>query len=137
MKDCYLIDTDVIIYWLKGIYPQINEKIEIIKDDCLFISSITVAELYFGAYNSSKQDENLKLIIDLISESNIIHFDPKSGEQFGKIKADLKNRGKIINDSDIFIAATAIANDLILVTNNEKHFQRIQNLYIQSWTKQI
>ena len=80
-------------------------------------------------------DANLKLINELISEINVLSFDPKSGEVFGKIKADLKHKGRILNDSDLFIAATAIFNDLILVTNNEKHFQRIENLRIQNWTK--
>jgi len=136
MSDCYLVDTDIIIYWLKDTYPQIKKKIEKIEDGCIFISSITVAELYFGAYNSSKLDDNLKLISELISEINILNFDPKSGEQFGKIKADLKNKGKMLNDSDLFIAATAISNNLTLVTNNEKHFQRIENLTIKNWTKQ-
>jgi tRNA(fMet)-specific endonuclease VapC len=136
MSDGYLIDTDIIIYWLKGIYPQIKEKIACIEVDRLFISSITVAELYFGAYNSSRVIDNLKLTNELISEINILNFDPKSGEQFGKIKADMKNKGKMINDSDLFIAATAISNNLVLVTNNEKHFQRIEDLTIQNWTKQ-
>ncbi len=89
MSDSYLIDTDIIIYWLKNKYPQINEKIEKIEDSCIFISSITLAELYFGAYNSSKLDDNLKPISELISEINILNFDSKSANHFGKIKTDL------------------------------------------------
>ncbi len=135
MNDCYLIDTDILIYWLKGKYPQIKEKIAGIEVDRLFISSITVAELYYGVYNSTRVNDNLKLTNELISEMNILNCDPKSGEQFGKIKADMKNRGQMLNDSDLFIAATAISNNLVLVTNNEKHFQRIENLSIQNWTK--
>lgn len=136
MSDYYLVDTDIIIYWLKDKYPQIKKKIEKIEECRIFISSITVAELYFGAYNSSKLDDNLKLISELISEINILNFDPKSGEHFGKLKSALKNKGKMLNDSDLFIAATAISNNMILVTNNEKHFQRIENLTTQNWTKQ-
>ncbi len=120
---------------MKDKYPLINDKIEKIEDSCIFISSITVAELYFGAYNSSKLDDNLKLISELISEINILNFDSKSAKHFGKIKTDLQSKGEIINDSDIFIAATAVSNNLILVTNNEKHFQRIKNLSVQNWTK--
>jgi tRNA(fMet)-specific endonuclease VapC len=133
MNESYLLDTDIIIYWLKNTFPRINEKIEKLEARCLFISSITIAELFFGAYNSSKPKNNLKLINELNSEINVINFDTKSGNQFGKIKADLKTKGKILNDSDLFIAATAISNDLILVTNNEKHFQRIGNLKVQNW----
>lgn len=130
MRDSFLIDTDIIIYWLKGSHPQLNEKF---GDNNIFISSISVAELYFGAYNSMRMDENLKLVKELTSEINILNFDQNAGEYFGKIKASLKSKGQIIDDSDLFIAATAISNELILVTNNEKHFQRIENLNIQNW----
>ena len=135
MNDCHLIETDIIIYWLKGKYQQINEKIERIEDDCIFISTTTVAELYFGAYNSSKLVENLKSINELLVEINILNFDSKSGEQFGRIKSDLKKKGENLNDSDILIAATALSNNMILVTNNERHFQRIENLRLQNWAK--
>ncbi|MBN1997000.1 PIN domain-containing protein [candidate division KSB1 bacterium] len=123
------------IYWLNAKFPQINDKIKNIDNKLLFISSITVAELYYGAYNSSKQKENIKLLKRLIFELNIINFDPKAGEVFGKIKVMLKKYGKIINDSDIFIASTAVSNNLTLVTNNEKHFQRIDDLKVENWAK--
>lgn len=135
LEDNFLVDTDIIIYWLNNKYPQINQKISVIGDDKIFISSITAAELFYGAYNSSKPEKNLKLINELILDINIVNFDPKAGEQFGNIKVELKKTGKIINDSDLFIAATAISTNMILVTNNEKHFQRIKNLKIENWLK--
>ena len=55
------------------------------------------------------------------------------GKIFGKIKADLKKEGKIINDSDLFIASIAISNKMRLVTNNDKHFKRIEDLKIENW----
>ena len=133
MNANFLIDTDIIIYWLKGKYSQINEKIDTIDSSSVFVSSITVAELYFGAYNSSKLIENLKLINEFLSEINIINFDSKSAEQFGKIKSELKKTGNLINDSDILIAATALSNNMILISNNEKHFQRIENIRLENW----
>ncbi|MBL0701937.1 MAG: type II toxin-antitoxin system VapC family toxin [Desulfosarcina sp.] len=134
-EDKFLVDTDITIYWLNNKYPQIDQKIRTVGDDTIFISSITVAELFYGAYNSSNPAKNLKLVNELILDINIINFDSKAGKQFGTMKAELKKIGKIINDSDLFIAATAISNDMILVTNNEKHFQRIKNLKIENWSK--
>jgi tRNA(fMet)-specific endonuclease VapC len=131
----YLIDTDIIIYWLKDKFQSINKKFIEIENHRIFISSITVAELYYGAHNSSKISENCKLISDLISEINVVDFDCEAGEHFGKIKADLKSQGKIINDSDLFIASIAISNDYILVTNNENHFKRIEGLETENWTQ--
>ncbi len=131
----FLVDTDIIIYWLNDKYPQIDRKIRTVGDDKIFISSITIAELFYGAYNSSNFVKNLQLINKLISDINTINVDPKAGKQFGSMKADLKKSGYIINDSDLFIAATAISNDMVLVTNNERHFRRIKNLIIENWAQ--
>ena len=64
----YLIDTDIIIYWLKNRYPSISEKFIEIEDYRMFISPITVAELYYGAYNSAEKYENCELVKELVSE---------------------------------------------------------------------
>jgi len=80
----YLIDTDIIIYWLRNQFQSINEKFRKIEEHRLFISSITVAELYYGAYNSSKVKENGKLVKELRSEINVVDFDSQAGEYFGK-----------------------------------------------------
>jgi len=132
-RKAYLLDTDIVIYWLKNKYPEINKKIKKIDEECIFISSITVAELYFGAYNSARQEENKQLIDELLEQINVIHFDESAAECFGEIKSLLKSQGKIICDSDLFIAAAAISNDLILVTNNKRHFERIDRLVITNW----
>jgi len=60
-------------------------------------------------------------------------FDRKSIEHFAKIKATLKAQGNLIDDFDMLIAAIALRNDMILVTNNERHFERISNLSIENW----
>jgi len=130
----FLIDTDIIIYWLKNKYPSIDRRIKQVGKKSVFISSITVAELYFGAYNSLKKQENIGVTEGLLAKINIVSFDEKAGKYFGEIKASLKRKGRIISDSDIFIAATACSNNLILVTNNEDHFGRIENLAIENWT---
>jgi len=84
--------------------------------------------------SSFKKEENLRVTDGLPGKIKIIHFDEKAGKCFGKIKASLKSKGQIISDSDIFIAATAISNTFTLLTNNEAHFGRIENLTIENWT---
>lgn len=129
----YLLDTDIIIYWLNDAVPNIRNKINTIANDEIYISSITVAELYFGAYYSSQVIKNIELLNEFSSELNILNLDTECGKIFGKIKADLKKEGKIINDSDLFIASIAISNKVRLVTNNDKHFKRIEELHIENW----
>lgn len=131
----YLVDTDIMIYWLTGAYPQVQHKMDTISNDRIFVSAITVAELYFGAYNSSRTRENCVLLDNLIHELRVLPFDEKAGAVFGQIKTTLKQNGQIINDSDLFIAATALSQKLTLVTNNEKHFGRIAGLAVENWTK--
>lgn len=128
----YLLDTDTLIYWLKG-----NESIEKNALDFglenLGYSIISHAELYFGAYNSAQKDKNL-LAIQLVSQRlALVGFNTESAQLFGKIKADLKQQGNIILDADIMIAAIALSHKLVLVTNNEKHFARIPDLRIENW----
>ncbi len=94
-----------------------------------------MAELYYGAHNSSKPTQNIQLIHDLGNELEIIPFDHKAAERFGHIKITLKEKGEIVNDSDLFIASIALSRGLTLVTNNERHFSRIEGLLVENWTK--
>ena len=106
-----------------------------VGDDHIFVSSITIAELYFGAFNSSEVEQNCEMLDQLVGELNVVQLDNKAGRVFGAIKANLKKTGQIIGDSDLFISATAISRKMILVTNNERHFKRIGELGLANWTK--
>lgn len=132
----YLIDTDIMIYWLTARYPQVQQHITQLDSRYIFVSVITIAELYFGAYNSAKSLENCQLLDELLVDLQVLEFDTAAGRHFGEIKAQLKQSGNIINDSDLFIAATALSQQLILVTNNERHFRRIPGLQIENWTRE-
>jgi tRNA(fMet)-specific endonuclease VapC len=99
----------------------------------LAISCFNLAELLFGAYNSEYVDKNLERVRYIENTIEVLSFDRKAIDNFAMIKADLKKQGKLIDDFDILIAAVALSNDMILVTNNEKHFERISNLKIENW----
>lgn len=131
----YLLDTDIVIYWLTDRFPQIQEQIDRLDRSDIFFSAIGVAELYFGARNSNNPQENQELIDELVSWVTVLDFDHATGAQFGRIKAELKQSGKPVNDSDLFIAATAVSHDLVLVTNNLRHFERIRSLRIENWAE--
>ena len=131
----YLLDTDIVIYWLTDRFPQIQERIDRLDRSDIFFSAISVAELYFGARNSNHPQDNQELIDELVSWVTVLDFDHAAGALFGRIKAELKQSGKPVNDSDLFIAATAISHDLGLVTNNLRHFERIPFLRIENWVE--
>ena len=129
----YLLDTNICIYFLKGRYGLV-EKIEKIGFENLFISEITVAELKYGVEKSANPEKNRLVINGLIDKFKQL---PIYGalDIYAKEKARLKREGNIVDDLDLFIGATAIKNNMILVTNNEKHFARLQNIKVENWTE--
>lgn len=130
----YLLDTNIIIYSLKGM-PTIKEQLEKHILDPLSISVITLMELYYGAYKSQRTVSNLAKIKVLENTLEIIPVDLKVVEIFGLIKSKLEIQGIPLDDFDIIIASTALSLNSILVTNNVKHFERIDGLKLENWTE--
>lgn len=126
----YLLDSDILIYFLKG-KQEVVEKISHIPMDNLYISRINYTELMYGAYNSARIEQNLKIIEPFLDNFKVLEFEKNASLIFAKEKARLKKSGKIIADMDLMIASIAIENECILITNNLKHFERVQNLQIE------
>jgi len=127
----YLIDSDILIYFLKG-KQEVVERLSQIPLDDLYISRINYTELMYGAYNSSKINQNLKVIEPFLESFTVLEFTKASSLIFAKEKARLKKSGNIIADMDLMIASIAIENDCTLISNNMKHFERIQNLELEA-----
>lgn len=132
----YLLDTDIVIYWLTNRFPQVQTRIDAVDPGDICLSAITVAELYFGAENSGNPRQNRDLVDELVAWVTVIDFDAAAGVEFGRIKANLRRAGQPLADSDLFIAATAISHNLTLVTNNLRHFERIALLHLENWIEQ-
>ncbi len=126
----YLIDSDILIYFLKG-KQEIVQRLSEIPMDNLYISRINYTELIYGAYNSTRIDQNLKVIEPFLDSFKVLEFTEVSSLIFAKEKARLKKDGNIIADMDLMIASIAIENECNLISNNIKHFQRIKNLKLE------
>ena len=127
----YLLDTNICIYYFKGQF-NLQEKIKSLGFEKFAISEITLAELIYGAEKSQRKTRNIKVVENFSEKITILPiFD--SIRIYGTEKARLKTKGKIISDLDLFIGATAIANDMILVTRNIKEFERLENIKIENW----
>ena len=128
----YLLDTDISIFYLRGKY-NINQKLkEIIGYDNCFISEITLAELKYGAELSERVEKNKISVNEFANKVGILPIF-NSLDLYAKEKARLKKLGNIIDDFDLLIGCSAIKNGLVLVTNNENHFKRIENIQIENW----
>jgi tRNA(fMet)-specific endonuclease VapC len=129
----YLLDTNICIHLFRGKFNLIEKFQEINLDDCA-ISEITLAELMFGAENSSNPKKNFK-IIDSFSEQIKILPIFNSVQIYASEKVRLRKKGKMISDFDLLIGSTAIANELIMVTENLKEFDRIKGIEIENWVQ--
>lgn len=127
----YLLDTNICIYLFRGKFNLIEKFQKINLDDCA-IFEITLAELTFGAENSPNPKKNYK-IIDQFSEQVKILPIFNAIQIYAIEKVRLRKKGIMISDFDLLIGSTAIANDLIMVTENVKEFERISNIEIENW----
>lgn len=130
----YILDTDTLIYFLKG-HESVVEKISIISQSDLSTTIINQTELLYGAFNSEQKEQNLKKIQEFLKEIHIFEFSHAASLLFAKHKALLKKRGNMLADMDLMIASIVLANDGILVTNNIKHFEKIKELKFENWEK--
>ncbi len=129
----YLLDTCVIIDLVKG-DPNTIEAMKSKSPDQVNISTITEFELRYGIGQASKLKSKSKSIVEaMLLEINILDFGSKEAAKAAEIRNHLRALGTPIGPYDFLIAATALANDLILVTSNEKEFTRVQYLKIQNW----
>jgi tRNA(fMet)-specific endonuclease VapC len=128
----YCLDTDHWIYWLNG-DQAIDDKIDALGDEQIYIAPPSVAELYYGAYHSARVKENLFMLNEIFDNFIVLELGPGDLVRFGRIKADLARRGRPVGDFDLLIACMALERDLIVVTHNRAHFKPIEGLQVEDW----
>lgn len=123
----YLVDTSVIIDYLRG-KEQAVELLNTIQGE-LTSSYFCFAELYEGIYRSKNKDKAEKVIQTFFhSLSGVYVLDDQIAKKFGQLRAQLKQQGNVIEDIDLFIAATSLVYNLTLITFNKRHFSHIEEL---------
>ncbi len=125
-----ILDTDTISYYLRG-DKSVQKKFLTHRHE-LASTAINYSELIFGL--KQKDNKNLFPKVELMFDNiNVYSFDKKSAMVFGHLKSLLAKNGKIVADMDLMIASIAIANDEVLISNNLKHFDKIEGLEVESW----
>jgi tRNA(fMet)-specific endonuclease VapC len=128
----YLIDTDTIIYSLKN-DKKVQEKFLEHEKIPKYISIVTYGELLYGAKKSEWVEKNCAKVYRLKNLFPVIPVDLPIIETFSDLKSKYRRTGIIIDDFDLLIAATALTYNQTVVTNNIKHFGRIEELKIENW----
>lgn len=129
----YLLDTNVCIQILKGTSDSIKSKIASIPTEEIIIPSVVRYELFYGAYKSNNLEKTLSLINEFLDSFDTEEFNDSTAKYCGEIRATLESKGEPIGPYDLMIAATAMMNDYILVSNNTREFKRIENIKLVDW----
>ena len=130
----YLLDTNTVSDYLKG-EPNVLAHLKRALRSEVCISTITTMEIEYGfSLNPKSRERHAHALESFLEEVTIIGFLSADAFLAGKIRAELEGRGESIGDLDEMLAASAIAQGLIMVTHNIKHFSRIAGLTIEDWT---
>ncbi|WP_017297885.1 type II toxin-antitoxin system VapC family toxin [Nodosilinea nodulosa] len=129
MSGRYLLDTNIIIALFAD---DVAVKENLIQSDEVFIPSIAIGELFYGARKSGRIRENLARINDLAASSAVLDCSFETAQQYGKVKHKLRLKGRPLPENDIWVAALALQHDLVLVSR-DAHFREIENLKLNVW----
>lgn len=127
----YLLDTDICSYIIKK-RPAVLRHFERTQQREVAISAVTAAELFYGAARASgaQYQEAVRIFTRYIT---VLDWPKSAVEHYGALRARLEEKGAVIGEMDMMIAAHALAIKCVLVTNNTRHFARIEDLILENW----
>ncbi len=129
----YILDTNICIYLINHKPLQVFEKLQEHNPDEICISAVTYAELVHGVEKSKAVERNRLALTILLSNIEILDFDMKAAEEYGRIRADLEKKGTPIGPLDMMIAGHAKSLGYTVVTNNVGEFKRVEGLQYENW----
>ncbi len=129
----YMLDTNICIYAIKHNPEKVISHLEKHDPSEICISSITYAELFHGVEKSKAIDRNRIALAMMLANIEIVNFDSLAAESYGKIRADLENKGIVIGPMDMLIAGHALSLGYTVVTNNVREFEQVVGLHIENW----
>jgi tRNA(fMet)-specific endonuclease VapC len=129
-----MLDTNACVFLLNRARPKLARKVLSTPPGEIALSAITAAELTYGAAKSRRPAEARSAVEELLAAFALIGFDAPAIDAYGALRADLERRGKPIGPLDMLIAAHAVSQATILVTNNVREFKRVSGLRVEDWS---
>lgn len=132
----YLLDTNIVSYFLRGASPALNQRILDSRPEVLAISIISAGELRYGLsqLRPSRRAAQLAHQLDaLLTAVSVLALPPEAAQHYGTARSQLEAAGTPIGGNDLWIAAHALSQDLTLVTNNTREFERVPGLRVENW----
>jgi tRNA(fMet)-specific endonuclease VapC len=130
----YMLDTNTASYIIKGHPASVQRHLLSVPIEQVCISVITEAELLFGMARKPDAKDLHITAHEFLLRVDILPWDSKAALQYGKLRAALEERGKVLGNMDMMIAAHALAMDSVLVTT-DKSFRQVKQLSVVDWTK--
>lgn len=132
-----MLDTDTCIFLLRGDSPALAARVQSVPLQQQVMSAVTFAELSYGVQASAaaKRKQNQSVLDSLVLHLAVLDWPQDAAKHYAEIRADLKKRGAQLGAADLMIAAHARAMGAIVVTNNQKDFERVKGLAVENWTK--
>ncbi len=129
MNGNYLLDTNIVIALFEG-----DQNVAAKMDEAggLYLSSVVVGKLLYGALNSGKTEKNLQVLDNFFSHISILPIDQETANYYARIKKRLKDKGKPIPENDIWIAAQSFRYSMPLITR-DSHFEHIEEIETGRW----
>ncbi|HEV8130075.1 MAG TPA: type II toxin-antitoxin system VapC family toxin [Acidobacteriota bacterium] len=131
----FVLDTNTCIYFLNGSYRSVADELSSHPAEELAVTSITVAELFYGAHHSARKTRNLLLLEDFFLDLQILTFDRPAAENFGPLKEILHQQGKLLGPYDLLIASIVRSRGFTLVTHDTKSFSQISDILLVDWVR--
>lgn len=131
----YMLDTNTRIYMIKRKPAEVIKRFKQLRISQVGISSITLSELECGVMKSSKPQQNHLALAQFMAPIDILPYGDAAAFHYGALRFYLEKQGTPIASLDMLTAAHALSKGCILVTNNEKEFDRVPNLKIDNWVK--
>lgn len=129
----YALDTCICIDFLRGRMPYAYEMFKHTDPRLFAIPSIVEAELLLGAEKSANPSKRRQTVEEFLLSFQVLPFDHRCAYAYAKLQSTLEREGRRIGPNDLIVAATALANECTLVTNNVEEFKRVPGLPLESW----
>lgn len=127
----WLLDTNVLIHAQRGRPAAVRRRLRAVSPDSVVISTVTVAELWYGIARSEDPDRKREVWSRLLAPFEVLAFDPAAAELHGGLRFALRHHPT--GERELLIAAIALANDLTVVTANTREFRRVPGLRVEDW----
>jgi tRNA(fMet)-specific endonuclease VapC len=131
----WMLDSDICVYAINDRPQGVRRRLATMRQEDVAVSSVVAAELWAGVAKSRERSRNARALSGFFSGLSVRDWPTDAAPIYGEIKAALERAGRLIGGMDMLIAAHALCENAVLVTNNQAEFRRVKGLRLENWAK--